>query len=62
MIEKSRKEAGMTQAELAAKLGVSQGAISQWESGATQPEIKHLVKMSELFGCSVDVLIKKEGT
>ncbi len=62
MIKKRREENGMTQAELAARLGVSQGAVSQWESGATQPEIKHLVKMSEIFGCSVDELIKKGGT
>lgn len=62
MIRKHREEIGMTQTELASRLGVSQGAVSQWESGSTQPEIKHLVKMSEMFGCSVDELIKKEGT
>jgi transcriptional regulator with XRE-family HTH domain len=62
VIEKHRRDAGMTQAELAVRVGVSQGAVSQWESGVALPEVKHLVKMSSIFGCSVDELIKKEAT
>lgn len=60
-IEKFRKEAKITQAELAVRLGVTQSAISQWESGTTLPEVGKLVKMSQLFGCTVDDLLVKEG-
>lgn len=60
-IEKFRKEAKITQAELAVQLGVTQSAISQWESGTTLPEVGKLVKMSKLFGCTVDDLLVKEG-
>ena len=57
-IEKFRREAKITQAELATLLGVTQSAISQWESGTTQPEVGKLIKMSEIFGCTVDELVK----
>ena len=59
-IEQFRKGAKITQSELAIKLGVTQSAISQWESGATQPEVGKLLKMSEIFGCTVDDLLVKE--
>ena len=59
-IEQFRKRAKITQAELASKLGVTQSAISQWESGATQPEVGKLLKMSEIFGCTVDELLKED--
>ena len=59
-IEQFRKRAKITQVELANKLGVTQSAISQWESGATQPEVGKLLKMSEIFGCTVDELLKED--
>lgn len=57
-IEKRRKAMRMTQAELATQLGVTQGAISQWESGATMPDVKYLLDMSEIFHCTVDEILK----
>jgi transcriptional regulator with XRE-family HTH domain len=49
---------GMTQAELAAKMNVSQGAIGSWEIGYTLPRAGNLVKLSELLEVPVDELIK----
>ena len=46
-----RRASGMSQEELAEKLGVSRQAVSKWESGATQPELSKLIELSKL--CSV---------
>ena len=59
-IARLRKKAKVTQAELAAKLSVTQSAISQWEHGETQPEVGKLLKLSEIFGCTVDEILKGE--
>ena len=41
-----RRASGMSQEELAEKLGVSRQAVSKWESGATQPELGKLIVAS----------------
>ena len=56
-IEQKRKEKGLLQSDLARELGVTQGAISQWEKGTTQPAIKYLVRMAQIFSCTVDDLL-----
>ena len=52
-----RRASGMSQEELAEKLGVSRQAVSKWESGATQPELSKLIELSKLpfpsTSCSV---------
>lgn len=48
-IRLARKGAGLSQAEVAAHLGVSSQAVSQWESGATAPTSENLIAMSTLF-------------
>lgn len=57
-ITRCRKEKGITQAELAETLGVSRQAVSRWESDLAFPETDKLVKLSNIFGCSVDWLLK----
>ncbi|MBQ7943738.1 MAG: helix-turn-helix transcriptional regulator [Lachnospiraceae bacterium] len=52
-----RKSNGMSQEELAEKLGVSRQAVSRWELGSTLPDIPNLTQLSELFGVSADYLI-----
>lgn len=52
-----RKQQGMTAQVLAEKLGISQGAISHYETGRRKPSIDMVVKMSKIFNCSVDDLI-----
>ena len=51
-----RKEKGMTQAELGEKLGVSNQAISKWESGMSAPDISLLPFLADVFECSIDDL------
>ena len=57
-LSKLRKEYNYTQEQLADVLGVSRQAISKWESNITYPETEKLIRMSELFNCSLDYLLK----
>lgn len=57
-IAECRKKSGMTQAQLAEALSVSRQAVSRWESDSAFPETDNLLKMSKLFGCSIDWLLK----
>ena len=59
-LAKLRKEAGYTQEELAEKLGVSRQSISKWESDTAYPETEKLIKIGELYNCSMDYLLKEE--
>lgn len=52
-----RKEKGMTQAELADALGVTNKAVSKWETGEAMPETALLVPISRIFGVTVDELL-----
>ena len=53
-----RKKAGMTQNDLAEKMNVSRQAVSRWEMGTAMPDVENLVAMSDLFGVSLDYLLK----
>lgn len=55
-----RTELGLSQAEFAALLNVTQQAVSQWESNVKQPRLKKLIKIAELGHCSVTDLLKDE--
>lgn len=59
-IQKYRKERGLTQEELADKLGVTFQAVSKWENAKSAPDISFLPVMAELFGCSIDELFSRE--
>lgn len=56
-----RKAAGMTQQDLAARLFVHQTAVAGWENGRAQPSIDKLLRLSEIFGCTVDELLRDGG-
>ena len=55
-----RAKNGMSQGELADKLGVSRQAVSKWENNSAVPDLDKLLKMSELFSVSLDELVKGE--
>lgn len=57
-LQKMRKENNYTQEQLAELLGVSRQAISKWESDVTYPETDKLVRISNLYDCSLDYLIR----
>lgn len=56
-IRAERKARSLTQEQLAEALGVTVGAVSKWESGASVPEIGLIVRLAEFFETSVDVLL-----
>ena len=57
-IKQLRKNRKYSQEQLARKLGLTQGAISQWETGATTPAADQLVSLAEVFNMSVDELLE----
>ena len=58
MIASLRKENGMTQLELAEKMGVTDKAVSKWERDLSYPDINSLPKLADIFGVSVDQLMQ----
>ncbi len=58
MIASLRKENGMTQLELAEKMGVTDKAVSKWERDLSCPDVNSLPKLAEIFGISVDELMQ----
>ena len=56
-----RKSKAMTQEELAERLNVSRQAVSRWEVGAAVPSTDNLKILSELYGVSVDDILKGEA-
>lgn len=55
-----RKQAGMSQEQLAEKLGVSRQAVTKWETDAGIPDIENIIRISALFGISIDELFSNE--
>ena len=55
-----RKQAGMSQEQLAQKLGVSRQAVTKWETDAGIPDIENIMAISALFGISIDELLSNE--
>jgi transcriptional regulator with XRE-family HTH domain len=55
-----RKQAGLTQAELAERINYSDKSVSKWESGGGAPDIYVLVQLAEIFGVSVNDLVAEE--
>ena len=58
MISSLRKEKGMTQLELAEKMGVTDKAVSKWERDLSFPDINSIPKLAEVFEISVDELMQ----
>ena len=63
MIAELRKQHGMTQLELAEKMGVTDKAVSKWERDLSCPDINSIPNLAQILGVSVEELmqIKKEA-
>lgn len=57
-IQYLRKNKGLSQEELADKVGVSRQAVSKWESAQSTPDIEKIIIMSELFEVTTDYILK----
>ena len=49
----ARKESGLTQQQVAYKMGIRQSNVSDWENDISRPEYEKLVELSKLYGVSV---------
>lgn len=58
MISSLRKEKGMTQLQLAEKMGVTDKAVSKWERDLSMPDLNSIPKLAEIFEISVDDLMQ----
>lgn len=58
--KKAREAAGFSLHEAAEQIGVSFQAISLWENGKTMPKASKLLKIAEVYGCSVNDLITSD--
>lgn len=57
-LKKLREAAKLTQKQAAKKIGVVQSSVSMWETGESIPQTKILVKIAEVYGCSVAELFQ----
>lgn len=55
-----RKENNLTQEQFAEMMNVSRQSVSKWELGTSFPDTEKLIKISKLFSCSLDYLLKDE--
>lgn len=53
-----RKNAGITQEELAKSLGLKQCSISNWENGISKPDLPTVVKMADIMNVPVEKVVK----
>ena len=60
-LKEARQSIGMTQDQVAEKILVSRVTISHWESGKTLPDIVSLISLSDLYGISLDELVKGDS-
>ena len=59
-IVRLRTQAGLSQDALAEQLGVSRQSVSKWETDGSIPDLDKLVKLSKVFGVTLDELVKGE--
>lgn len=55
-----RKQNGYSQEQLADKLGIARQTISKWENGQAIPELNGLILLSELYGVTIDRIVKDD--
>ena len=55
-IKMARLDAGLTQLEVAEKLGVAQAQYARWENGGRNPKVETVEKLAEIFGKSFEIL------
>ena len=58
-LRKMRQKNNLTQAELAAKLGVNANTVTQWETGARKPNIIMLKRVAKVLNCTTDELLEE---
>lgn len=60
-IRQARRAAGLSQSQLAEKIGAHVTSISDWERGANAPTMRHLTSVAEATGQSLDWFVEKRA-
>ena len=60
-LRRFRKERGMSQEDVAERLGVSRQAVAKWERGESLPDIESCVALADLYETTVDLLVRGLG-
>ena len=55
-----RDKVGMTQSDLAKRLGISRSAVNSWEMSLSTPSLANIIEMKEIFHVSVDYILSLE--
>lgn len=61
-IKECRKAVKLSQEKVAELVGVSRQAVAKWEADQSAPSTKNLIRLSEIFGTTVDMLINEKST
>ncbi|MED3623531.1 helix-turn-helix domain-containing protein [Neobacillus thermocopriae] len=59
-LKREREKRGWSQADLADKLHVSRQSVSKWETGKNYPSIEIIIELSDLFGITIDELLRSD--
>ena len=60
-LKKEREKKGWSQEYLATKIHVSRQSVSKWETGKNYPSIEVIIDLSDLFGITIDELLRSDG-
>lgn len=60
-ISEFRKRAGFSQREVAVKLNIKAATLCQYEKNKREPSIDILIALSDLFGCTIDELVRGDS-
>lgn len=59
-LEQKRREAGLTQVQLAVKMGVAQNCVSSWEREVILPRTRDLPRLARVLGCQIGDLFTED--
>lgn len=60
-IKALRESFGMTQRELAERVGVNQPSVCAWERGDANPSVENLQKLADIFHCTTDEVLGRQN-
>ena len=60
-LKREREKKGWSQEDLATKIHVSRQSVSKWETGKNYPSIEVIIDLSDLFGITIDELLRSDG-
>lgn len=57
-LKRYRAQSGLTQEEVAEKLGVTRQAVAKWEKGDSTPDVESCVRLADLYGVTLDMMLR----